>query len=392
MKNLFLITIISCLFLCGCSHSASTTDAKKKAASPSHKTEHVETLDEKVSKKLKSMTLAEKVAQMFVLTPEELTGTGTVVQTDETTENIFNQYPVGGLICMKPNITSADQIRTMLGDMQTYSQKRISLPLFTFTDEEGGSVRRVSGNLPGIPDIPSMGSIAVSDNIDTVRQTGETIGTYLHDLGFNCDFAPDADVLTNPSNTVIGDRSFGTDPQKVADMSLALGQGLESKNVKAVYKHFPGHGGTSGDTHAGYAASYRTMDELKSSELIPFQNAVDHGASFIMVAHISLPNVTTEDVPATLSHEIITDLLRNTMHYDGIVITDSMAMGAIVNDYTPGDAAVRTILAGSDMILMPSDFKAAYQAVVDAVNNGTISEDRINQSVQRILKVKLSMQ
>lgn len=338
------------------------------------------------------MTLEEKVAQMFVLTPEGLTGVGTVTQAGDTTQKAFDQYPVGGLIYMQQNITGTDQIKTMLASMQKFSQKRLSLPVFTFTDEEGGSVRRVSGNLPGIPDIPSMGSLAASGNTDTVRQTGETIGTYLHDLGFNCDFAPDADVLTNPANTVIGNRSFGTDPQKVADMSLALGQGLESRGVKAVYKHFPGHGGTAGDTHAGYDASYRTMDELKSAELVPFQNAIDHGASFIMVAHISLPNAIHEDVPATLSSEVITDLLRNTMHYDGIVITDSMAMGAIVNTYTPGDAAIKTITAGSDMILMPADFRTAYNAVIEAVKNGTITQERIDQSVRRILKVKLSMQ
>lgn len=394
MKKLLIMIMASFLVLTGCGNGKSSVSQTKKkvSASPSSETtDPAVLLNQKVEKKLKSMTLEEKVAQMFVLTPESLTGMGTVVQAGDTTKQAYDNYPVGGLIYMQPNLTSTDQVKTMLTNMQKFSQDRIKLPVFTFVDEEGGSVRRVSGNLDGIPDIPSMASIASSGNVDTVRQTGETIGSYLHDLGFNCDFAPDADVLTNPNNTVIGDRSFGSDPQQVANMSLALGEGLESKDVKAVYKHFPGHGGTSGDTHEGYDASYRTLDELKSAELVPFQNAIDHGASFIMVAHISLPNVTSENVPASLSSEIITDLLRNSMGYNGIVITDSMAMGAIADNYSSGDAAVKTITAGSDMILMPADFNEAYNAVLSAVQNGTISEDRINQSVTRILKVKLAM-
>ena len=203
------------------------------------------------------------------------------------------------------------------------------------------------------------------------------------------DFAPDADVITNPQNTVIGDRSFGTDPVLVGEMTADAVAGFQDQGISACIKHFPGHGQTEGDTHEGYAYTEKTLEEMKNSDLIPFQEGIKAGTDFVMVSHISAPNALSQDLPASLSSEIITDLLRGEMGYEGIIITDAMNMGAIAENYDSAQAAVMSFQAGADMILMPEDFQAAYQGILQAVSSGTISEERLNQSVVRILETKL---
>ena len=202
------------------------------------------------------------------------------------------------------------------------------------------------------------------------------------------DFAPDADVLTNPNNTAIGVRSFGSDPDMTAQMVEQAVKGFQDHQVSAVIKHFPGHGGTTTDSHNGAAIVDRSLEELRSAEFLPFEAGIQAGVDMVMVGHLQVPQVISDDTPASLSSEMITDVLRNELGYDGIVITDSLSMGAITTYYTSADAAVKCIQAGGDMLLMPYSFTEAYQGVLDAVNSGEISEDRINESVTRILKVK----
>ena len=349
-------------------------------------------LDKRIETFLSQMTLEEKVAQLFVITPEALTGAGQVTAAGPTTQAAIDDCPVGGLIYMAGNLISREQCQAMLTNTQAYSMERIGLPMFLSVDEEGGTVARISGTGKfDVPDIGDMRDLGDTGDVDAAYSTGESIGSYLSDLGFNVDFAPVADVLTNPANTVVRVRSFGTEPQLVSDMALAVGKGLEDQGVLPVYKHFPGHGATAGDTHNGYASTDKTLAQLWESELIPFQACVDGGAKVIMVGHISLPNVTGDGTPATLSSVLITDLLRGEMGYDGIVITDAMNMGAIVDQYTSSEAAIGAIQAGADLILMPNDFSTAYQGVLAAVRDGTISESRIDESLTRILRVKLPM-
>ena len=207
-------------------------------------------------------------------------------------------------------------------------------------------------------------------------------------LGFNLDFAPVADVNSNPNNTVIGSRAFGTDPEKVAEMVAACVKGFRDSGMVCTLKHFPGHGDTEEDSHYGEAKSWKTLDELRTCELRPFQAGIEAGASMIMVGHITLPNVT-EEIPATLSHDIVTGILREEMKYNGIIITDSMAMNAIANWYSSDEAAVKAIQAGCDMILMPYQLESAVNGIETAVNSGDITEERIEESVLRILKAKL---
>lgn len=342
---------------------------------------------------LSDMMLEEKVAQMFMITPEALTGYAQITAAGDTTYQALKEYPVGGIIYFSSNIIEPEQLRKMTKNTQDYAMEISGIPVFLGIDEEGGSVTRIARNEAfEVEKFPNMWEIGESGDLTYAYEAGDTIGAYLQEYGLNVDFAPDADVLTNPQNRVIGKRSFSDDALLVADMSVEVMQGLESQNVYACMKHFPGHGGTVGDTHQGYAYTDRTLEQMRQEELVPFQYGIDNGISFIMVSHIALPNITGDEMPASTSKYIVTDILRDEMGYDGIVITDAMNMGAITTCYDSAGGAVAAILAGVDIVLMPSDFRAAYQGVIDAVESGVIEEERIDESVKRILRVKIEMQ
>ena len=370
---------LSCIG-CGTTHNTDSTS------------QNIPDKTDKVQQIVDSMSLEEKVAQLFLVQPEAIVDIGTATAAGDATKQAINKTPVGGFVYFSDNLQSEQQVQDMLRNVQKYSEDRIGLPAFLSVDEEGGTVARVaSTGRFDVTDVGDMAKIGASGDVQQARQAGETIGSYLSELGFNLDFAPDADVLTNPDNTVVKKRSFGNDPRVVSDMSLAVAQGLAQHQVYSVYKHFPGHGATAGDTHQGYAYTDKTLDELKQSELIPFENAIQNNAEFIMAAHISAPRVTGDDTPASLSKTMITDILRGQMGYDGIVVTDAMNMGAVTEQYTSAQAAVKALQAGADLVLMPEDFLEAYQGVLDAVKDGTLTEQRINESVTRIVKVKVHM-
>ena len=339
---------------------------------------------------LASMSLEEKVAQLFFITPEALTGFQTVTAAGETTKAALDRYPVGGLVYFAQNLVSPAQTKEMLSTVQEYMNDKQGFPIFLGVDEEGGRVLRIGSQKAfSVERVEAMGELAKQGDRQVIREAGNTIGAYLSDLGFNVDFAPDADVITNSENQVIGTRSFGTDPQTVADMAWAFCEGLHENQILASYKHFPGHGGTTEDSHSGYAFSYKTLEELREMELVPFQSGCEKGVDFIMVAHISLPNVTGSELPASLSNVLITDLLREEMGYQGIIITDALGMGAIAKHYNSAESALLALEAGCDMLLMPGNFSEAYSAVIQAVKDGRLTEERIEESVRRILLAKL---
>ncbi len=291
---------------------------------------------------------------------------------------------------MENNLVSADQIRTWNDAITGFSKETVGLVPFLSVDEEGGTVARIAGNAAfGIENVGNMSEIGASGDSQEAYQAGVTIGTYLKDLGFNMDFAPVADVWTNPENTVLQYRSFGSDPKVVSEMVSEAVKGFHSQGICTTVKHFPGHGGTSGDSHEGSVFLNSTKEELEACEFLPFQAAIEEGTEFVMVGHISLPNILNDNTPASLSEEVVTEMLREDLGFDGIVITDAMNMGAIADNYTSAEAAVQAVQAGVDMILMPQDFEDAYQGILSAVNSGTISEDRIDESVRRILEVKM---
>jgi beta-N-acetylhexosaminidase len=298
---------------------------------------------------------------------------------------VNEKYPVGGIILYAHNIENEAQLSVFIPQIRALKGS----PLLC-VDEEGGRVARI-GNNPNfdVEKFESMDSIGKTGNPANAYYCGKTIGTYLRKFGFDIDFAPVADVNTNPENIVIGKRAFSDDPAVAAPMVTNYLQGLKDAGITGCVKHFPGHGDTKADTHYGYAQSMKTWDEMMNCEMITFRAGIEWGCQLIMTAHIATPNVTGTDLPATMSSLILQDKLRGVMGYKNIIITDAMEMGAITQQYTSAEAAVGCILAGADIVLGPQNFIEAFEAVVKAVENGTITEERINQSVRRILKLKI---
>ncbi len=339
------------------------------------------------------MTPEEKAAQLFVVTPETITGVSQVVAAGETTKEAINTYPVAGFVYLSQNLQDETQVKEMLSGVQSFSEERIGLPMFLCLDEEGGTVARVAGNEAfNVTDIGNMSDLGATGDTEAALDAGSTVGAYLKALGFNVDFAPVADVLADPDYELLKDRAFGSDPALVADMTLAFSKGLLSEGVQSVYKHFPGHGAASGDSHEGYVEVTKTMDALEAEDLLPFKKGIGGSSPWIMVGHIATPKATGNDLPATMSKEIITDLLRNKMGFDGIVITDALEMDAIAANYSSAEAAVAALQAGVDLLLMPADFYEAYQGVLDAMASGTLSEDRVNESLFRIIRARKALQ
>lgn len=345
-------------------------------------------LDERVSEAVSGMTLEEKVAQLFVVRPEDLTHVGTQVAAGEATRAALEELPVGGICYFAQNLVDPDQTREMLSNTQAYYEEVTGLPCFLAVDEEGGTVLRVGSNPAfGVERIGDMRDVASDEE---ARQAAVTIGSYLTDLGFNVDFAPDADIADVEGST-LGLRSFGASAEVVAPRVRAQVEGFLSTGILCSAKHFPGIGGAVGDSHDGTITADTTVEELRASELVPFEAAMEAGVPFVMVGHITLPNVTGDRVPASLSHAVVQGLLRDELGYDGIVITDALNMGAVVEEVGHDRIGVQALLAGVDMVLMPADLEAAYQGVLDAVASGELSEERIDESVARIVRTKLEL-
>ncbi len=342
-----------------------------------------EVLDDVVEAIISEMTLEEKVAGLFIVTPESITGVDTAVQAGDGTKKALEKYPVGGLIYFAKNIQSEDQIKKMVENSVSYCK----YPMFIAVDEEGGTVSRLADSLK-LDNVGDMADIGSTGDATNAYEAMKTIGTYMAGYGFNLNFAPVADVLTNEDNTAIGARSFGSDATVVASMVTSSISGLEETGVTACVKHFPGLGDASEDTHNGLSVIDKSLEELKQTELVPFISAIENGANMIMVGHMSLPQIVGDNTPATMSKEVISDLLRSELGFNGVVITDAMNMGAITEYYGADEAAIKAFKAGADMVLMPEDFELAYEGVIAAVQDGTISEERINDSLKRVFRIK----
>lgn len=343
-----------------------------------------------VQQMIADMTLKEKVYQLFIITPDALTGANPAVAAGEQTKKSLTDYPVGGLVYFAKNLTDEEQTRTMLSNTQDYALETQELPLFLCVDEEGGKVARIASNPAfGVDNVGDMQDIT---QVDEAYKAGEYIGSYLQNLGFNLDFAPDADVRTNDADVAIGKRSFGSDPQQVSELAKAYSDGLHEHDVMSTFKHFPGHGAVAQDTHDGFAYTQKSYDELMQAEWVPFQMADDYGIDVVMVGHISLPAVTGDDTPASLSEKMVSEILRTDLGYDGLIVTDALNMGAITQKYSSSEACVKAFAAGADLLLMPADFQEAADGMMQAVQDGSISEDRLDESLLRIVYAKLSWQ
>ena len=346
---------------------------------------------------MESMTLREKIGQLFMIRPDALEGrfgpaelednsiTGTTRVSDEMRET-YAKYPCGGFALFRKNILSPSQLAGFTQNL--HAMGKIS-PMLGI-DEEGGRIARIANHPAkfGVKTFPPMGTIAASGDVELARDAGKTIGAYLRSYGLDIDFAPVADVNTNPLNPVIGDRAFGDDPALAARMVQAVVEGLHESGTAACLKHFPSHGDTSTDTHTGYAETMKTWQEISACEMIPFRAGIEAGADFVMTAHIAAPSVTGSAVPATMSPLLLTEKLRGELGFQGLIITDALAMGAIRNQYTSAEACILCVQAGADILLMPYDYYEAFDGLAQAVEQGVIPESRIDDSVYRILRFK----
>ncbi|MBQ6773219.1 MAG: DUF3459 domain-containing protein [Synergistaceae bacterium] len=348
------------------------------------------------SAEIANMTLREKIGQLFIIRPEQLITNlkskqvhsnndyGTSSLTKSMLETL-KKYPAGGFALFTKNIDSPEQLKAFTKGLIEASEH---YPIIAI-DEEGGKISRIANHKNfRVAKFKNAESIAGSNQ---TRTAAESIAAYLKEFGFNMDFAPVADINTNPKNRVIGTRAFGDDPEFVSRNVSEYLDGLHAYNIAGSMKHFPGHGDTQGDTHTQTVSVHKTWKELLKSELIPFINNLDKADS-VMIAHIRMKKVTRDNLPATLSRELVTNKLRGELGYNGVIITDAMNMEAISKHYGSSNAAVKAIEAGCDIILMPDNYIKAFNGVLNAVKSGRISEQRINESVERIMTLKKKMQ
>lgn len=323
------------------------------------------------------MTLDEKIGQMIVA---GFNGT----DVNEELINLVNTNKVGGVILFKRNIETSEQLKKLNNNIDGLNKE---IPLFISVDEEGGRVNRLPSDMENFS---SAREVGLKNDKDYAYNNGKSIGESLKVTGFNMNYAPVLDIFSNPKNTVIGDRAFGSDVETVSTMGIATMKGIEEEGIISVIKHFPGHGDTSVDSHYGLPIVYKTLEELENFELIPFKKAIKEGCKAIMVSHILLDKIDKQN-PSSMSETVVTDILREQLGFDGVVITDDMEMGAITENFTVEDACVQSIIAGCDIVLIGSGNESIYntiQAIKDSILNGKITEERINESVVRIIKLK----
>lgn len=358
---------------------APETDAPTETEAPTETTSPEELAAQEI---LDGMTLDEKLCQLFVVTPDALTGLSPATAAGDATREALERTPVGGLVYFAQNIVSAEQVTQMLQTTQSYSK----IPLLLGVDEEGGRVSRLSG--VGLTDVlDPMATYGAAGDTAAVEAMGKKLGGQVKGAGFNVDFAPVADIVTNPNNTEIGDRSFSSDPAVASDMVAAMTRGLQEGGVLACLKHFPGHGSTATDSHNGAATVDKTLPQLRQEDLKPFMSGIAAGADMVMVGHLTVP--TMDDAPASVSRKIVTNLLRYDLGFRGVIVTDGLQMQALAQ-YTDGEKAVLALAAGNDMLLEISDVSGTVAAIEKALADGTLTQAALDQSVLRILQLKLA--
>lgn len=344
-----------------------------------HREEFIEEPEDEIKLKLEEMTLDEKIGQLVLVGMDGY-------ELNDNITTLIESYNVGGVILYGKNIKDSSQLISLINSLKKNNLSN-KAPLFVSVDEEGGSVSRLPKEIKKLPTSRSIG-----ETLDTniAFETGRLIGQALNSFGYNMNYAPVLDIDSNPLNPVIGNRSYGQTADIVSSMGMAALKGIKSEGIIPVIKHFPGHGDTSVDSHIGLPVVNHDIKRLNSFEIIPFKNAIDNGADVVMVAHILLPQIDNK-YPASMSDIIIADILRKDLGFGGVVITDDITMGAIEKNYNIGDAAVRSIVAGTDIILVGHNYNMQIEvlnSLKNAANSGIISMDRIDESVYRILNLK----
>jgi beta-N-acetylhexosaminidase len=341
-----------------------------------------------VQRILSKMTVEEKVGQLFMpvlygTSAGSVSGENQARYGARTPAKVIAKYHLGGVILFPDNIRSVEQVVKLTNGIQAAGD----VPLLIGTDQENGLVARMSALMT---DFPGAWEIGQTRDTGLARSVAEATGEELKALGVNLDFAPDADVNINPKNPVIGRRAYGADPARVAKMVSAAVQGFRDAKVAATAKHFPGHGDTSVDSHTGLPVIKHSRAQWESIDAPPFKAAIAAGVDVVMSAHIVFPKLEPSGDPATLSKPILTGLLRDKLGFKGVITTDALNMDGVRKKYGDAQVAVKAVQAGADLLLMPYDLPKAYNAVVAAVKSGKISEQRLDQSVTRLLTLKKS--
>lgn len=338
---------------------------------------------------MEQLSLEEKVGQLFIVDLECLDPSkGSYYEHTKITKQMkqnLGRYHPGGVIFYSRNIERRMQTRRLIRRLQRNSY----IPLFTAVDEEGGDVARIASN-PRMKTtrFPSMAAIGESYDVSYAKNMATIIGEEIGNLGFNLDLAPVADVNTSPLNYEIGSRSFGSDPKKVSQYVTAYVRGLQSMNVSATLKHFPGQGGQKGDTHRESVDLDQDISILRNNDFKPFEAGIKAGADMVMVSHVSVSKVTETREPASLSELIMQTILREELGFNGVIITDAFNMASITDKYTSGEAAVTAFKNGADIILMPENFQEAYSSVLQYVKKNKQAREDLDEKILRILTVK----
>ena len=337
--------------------------------------------DDEAAEAIGSMTIEQKIGQMIMpaVPGQEIN--------DEAAE-LVKRYMPGGLILFGYNIDTGRKLKGFIEALQGESMAASGVPLFVSVDQEGGRVRRI---IDGVTQFPGNLAAGIAGDSDLVSDWARILGIQLRMLGVNMNLAPVVDVNNNPDNPVINSRSFGSDPRVVADMGAAYIRGLQKSGCIAVAKHFPGHGDTNRDSHVTLPVINYPMDRLRRVELYPFHRAIDEKVECVMTAHISYPAVLGSGEPATISPRFLTGILRDEIGFRGVVITDDMEMNAMSQSMDMGEAAVRSVLAGTDIVLISTyggNVPAIVNSLLAAVKSGRLPVERIDASVKRILELK----
>lgn len=332
-----------------------------------------------IPEQIERMSMDEKIGQMI------FAGVSGTEQNSEV-DQLINHYKVGGFILNGKNLTSPSQTVAYINSLKAKNSQN-KLSLFLGIDQEGGRISKLPGDLIDTPTNLEIGKI---HDLSFAFELGSVIGKMVKAYGFNINFAPVLDINSNPDNPVIGDRSFGNNPKLVSELGTQMMKGLQSEKIIPTIKHFPGHGDTSADSHLELPMVHKSLAELEKFELVPFSHAVEEGADMVMIGHLLLPKIDP-DYPSSLSEAIITELLRKRIGFDGVIITDDMTMKAITGNFDIGSAAVMSVKAGNDIVMVAHDYEKMIKVISElkkAVQEGDISEARINESVTRILQLK----
>jgi beta-N-acetylhexosaminidase len=329
----------------------------------------------------KTLTIEEKIAKLFICSPDELGGAG--ITCDDSVRSNLEEISLLGFILFYEGIHTRVESDSLIAELQAAGGGRLWMTI----DEEGGVLTHASRVEPSIK-MPTMAAYASRGDVNAYYQDMCRTGDMLRSMGYHINWAPVCDLNTNPDNPIIGDRAFGNDP-KIASKFIQAGvQALKESGMISCLKHFPGHGDTKEDSHKGSATVSHTMDRFRKVELVPFEAGISAGAEMVMMGHILTPNATSDGLPATFSQYWCNEILRKAMGFEGVIVSDALNMRAISQFHEPGEAAVLALEAGCDVLLMPASFHLAYQGVLEAVHNGRIKENRIDEAIERIQKYK----